>query len=85
MPVARQDQVSRNPLNISGIRVLPVIAELIPDVNDDIQTAQRAGRQPEDVDEAKSPVPEQKPVSRLKIALKHEGIFIPPSKRMPLF
>jgi hypothetical protein len=48
--------------------MLPVITELIPDRHDDIQTAQRAGRQPENVDKTESPVPEQKPVSRFKIA-----------------
>jgi hypothetical protein len=39
MPVASQHQIGRYPVNISGIRMLPVITELIPDIHDDIQTA----------------------------------------------
>jgi hypothetical protein len=56
--------------------MLPVITELVPDVHDDIQTAQRTGRQPENINKAESPVPEQKPEGRFKIAFEHAGIFI---------
>src|SRR6202012_1606467 len=73
MSVSCQYQICRDPVNISGIRMLAVIAELIPDIHDNVQTAQGTGRQPEDIDKTKGAVLQQKPISRFEIAFKHEG------------
>jgi hypothetical protein len=54
-----------------------VIAELILHINNDIQTAQRADGQPENIDKAESSVLYQEPVCRFEIVFEHAGCFCP--------
>jgi hypothetical protein len=76
MPVTRQDKIGRDPVNIAGIFMMPVIAELILYIYDNVQTAQRADGQAENIDKAESPVLYQEPVSRFEIVFEHAGAFI---------
>jgi hypothetical protein len=86
MLVTRQDKIGSNPVYIPGIFMMLIIIKLVLYIDDDVQTAQSADGQTENIDKAESPVPYQEPISRFEIAFEHAGLLaLTASKKMPLF
>ena len=73
---AQARKCRRDPINVFSLPVVPVIAVLVDRIQQDIQTAKRAGSQANNIDKAEGPVLQQESESGREIALEHTRVFV---------